>query len=353
MIARHWLGFSLVLLCLLHTSEASPGDAHPVYRSCVTVCERDGCIGKTCFADCNYSSHGASHDSPWYTQEPLYQRWKQWGCESECRFLHACQRRRESKTRLWSTQIPWKMALQACLRHSACIFIDMSFFLQEVASVVFSALNLYAHIHGWLSLIILLYYKLPLRYDKKTYYEYTPLWHIYGLLSCNSWFWSIIFHSRDVALTEKLDYSSVVALIGYSLILSILRSFNIKEEASRVMVAAPLLAFITTHILYLNFYQMDYGWNIIVCVAMGIVQLLTWAIWAGVSRHPSRWKVWVPVIGGGLAMLLEIYDFPPYKGYFDAHSIWHATTIPLTYVWWSFIRDDAELATSYLLKKSK
>ncbi|KAF3606133.1 hypothetical protein DY000_02049209 [Brassica cretica] len=32
----------------------------------------------------------------------------------------------------------------------------------------------------------------------------------------------------------------------------------------------------------------------------------------------------------GLAMLLEIYDFSPYGGYFDAHSIWHLATVPLT-----------------------
>lgn len=64
---------------------------------------------------------------------------------------------------------------------------------------------------------------------------------------------------RDVDLTERLDYSSAVALLGFSLILSILRSFNIRDEASRVMVAAPLSAFIITHILYLNNYQMDYG----------------------------------------------------------------------------------------------
>uniref|UniRef100_A0A0D3BDN5 Post-GPI attachment to proteins factor 3 n=1 Tax=Brassica oleracea var. oleracea TaxID=109376 RepID=A0A0D3BDN5_BRAOL len=54
-----------------------------------------------------------------------------------------------------------------------------------------------------------------------------------------------------------------------------------------------------------------------------------------------------------LAMLLEIYDFPPYGGYFDAHSIWHLATVPLTILWWSFIRDDAEFRTSSLLKKSK
>ena len=60
-------------------------------------------------------------------------------------------------------------------------------------------------------------------------------------------------------LTEKLDYSSAVALLGYSLILAILRSFNVRNEAARVMVTAPLLAFVTTHILYLNFYTLDYG----------------------------------------------------------------------------------------------
>lgn len=64
---------------------------------------------------------------------------------------------------------------------------------------------------------------------------------------------------RDVDLTKKLDYSSGVALLGYSLILAIVRTFNVKDEAGRIMVAAPLIAFVTTHILYLNFYQLDYG----------------------------------------------------------------------------------------------
>ncbi|CAN6830590.1 unnamed protein product [Brassica oleracea] len=99
------------------------------------------------------------------------------------------------------------------------------------------------------------------------------------------------------------------------------------------------------------------GWNIIVCVAMGVAQLFLWARWAAVSRHPSNWKMWVVVIASGLAMLLEIYwyqyDFPPYGGYFDAHSIWHLATVPLTILWWSFIRDYAEFRTSSLLKKSK
>ncbi|KAL0660920.1 hypothetical protein Bca4012_097757 [Brassica carinata] len=154
--------------------------------------------------------------------------------------------------------------------------------------ITFSVLSLAMHFHGWLSFFITLYYK-------------------------------------DVDITKRLDYSSAIAVLGFSLIVSILRTFDVRVEAARVMVSAPVLALVTTHVLYINFYKLDYGWNMIVCVAMGV----------------------------GLAMLLEIYDFPPYGGYFDAHSIWHLATVPLTILWWNFIRDDAEFRTSSLLKKSK
>lgn len=95
------------------------------------------------------------------------------------------------------------------------------------------------------------------------------------------------------------------------------------------------------------------GLNMKVCLAMGVAQLLIWAIWAGVTRHPSRWKLWLVVVGEGLAMLLQIYDFPPYRGFVDAHALYHAANIPLTYLWWSFIRDDSEFRTTALLKKPK
>lgn len=90
-----------------------------------------------------------------------------------------------------------------------------------------------------------------------------------------------------------------------------------------------------------------------VCVSMGVAQLLIWGIWGGISHHPSRVKLWFVIVLGALAMLLEIYDFPPYQGFIDAHAVWHATTIPLTYMWWSFIKDDAQLRTSFLLNKVK
>ncbi|CAF1920650.1 unnamed protein product [Brassica oleracea] len=185
---------------------------------------------------------------------------------------------------------------------------------QDPASVTFSVLSLAMHFHGWLSFFITLYYK-------------------------------------DVDFTKRLDYSSAIAILGFSLIVSILRTFDVRVEAARVMVSTPVLALVTTHVLYINFYKLDYGWNMIVCVAMGVAQLFLLARWA--AWHPSNWKLWVVVIASGLAILLEIYDFPPYGGYFDAHSIWHLATVPLTILWWSFIRDDAEFRTFSLFKKSK
>ncbi|AQK81259.1 hypothetical protein ZEAMMB73_Zm00001d036530 [Zea mays] len=75
---------------------------------------------------------------------------------------------------------------------------------KEPLSAALSALTLVVQFNGWLSFFLLLYYKLPLRPEThKTYYEYTGLWHIYGLLAMNSWFWSAIYHSCDTIWTEK------------------------------------------------------------------------------------------------------------------------------------------------------
>ncbi|XP_010249649.1 PREDICTED: post-GPI attachment to proteins factor 3-like isoform X2 [Nelumbo nucifera] len=337
----HLVAFLVALSCFLGVLNASAGDVDPQYRTCVDQCKKSGCIGDACFASCNSSSGGISITGQWSMKEPLYLRWKQWDCQSDCRYHCMVEREKEREV----------LGARPVKYHGKWPFRRI-FGIQEPVSVVFSFFNLAMHFHGWLSFLILLYYKLPLRsQSRKTYYEYTGLWHIYGFLAMNSWFWSAVFHSRDVDLTEKLDYSSAVALLGYTLILAILRTFNVRAEAARVMVSAPLIAFVTTHILYLNFYKLDYGLNMKVCVSMGVVQLLLWAVWAGLTHHPSRWKLWVVVVGGGLAMLLEIYDFPPYKGFVDAHALWHATTIPLTNLWWSFIKDDAKFRTMNLVKK--
>lgn len=341
MLDRYSIAFLLIFSWHVVGLNASAGDANPRYRDCVKQCEGTGCAGQRCSAKCKFSGDDLTH-GPWYKQEPLYLQWKKWDCQSDCRYFCMVDIEKEKEL---NNGAPVKY-------HGKWPFRRI-YGMQEPASVAFSVLNLLAHFHGWVSFFILLHHKMPLKEGMKPYYEYVSLWHAYALLSMNSWFWSAVFHSRDVDLTEKLDYSSAVALLGYSLILAILRSFNVRDEATRVMISAPLIAFVTTHILFINFYKLDYGWNMKVCVGMAVTQLIIWAVWGVISRHPSRWKLWLVVFAGGLAMLLELYDFPPYQGLVDAHALWHATTIPLTYIWWSFIRDDAEFRTSNVVKKAK
>ncbi|CAL9124976.1 unnamed protein product [Musa textilis] len=340
---RCWLLVIFLFGCFFGATDASEGDADPLYRVCIEQCEKMGSVGDISIQHCQFLSDGVLADSPWYMQEPLYVQWKQWNCRSDCQYF--CMMRREKEREALGLR-PVKYYGKWPFKRSSV--------LQEPVSAVLSALTLVVQFNGWLSFFLLSYYKLPLRpHSGRTYYEYTCLWHIYGLLSMNAWFWGAIYHTRCFDLTEKLDHLSSVALIGFALILAVLRTFNVKTEASRVMIAAPLLAFLTTHILYLNFYELDHELNMKVCVAMGIGQVLLWSVWAGVTRHPSRFKIWAVVIGGAMAIFLELYDFPPHKGYVDSHALWHATNIPLAYLWWSFVYEDVEFRTSAITKKAR
>jgi hypothetical protein len=77
------------------------------------------------------------------------------------------------------------------------ISIKLSFCCQEPLSAALSVVNLLMHFTGLFSFYLLVKYKLPLRpQTRRTYYEYTSLWHIYAILSMNSWFWSTVFHTR-------------------------------------------------------------------------------------------------------------------------------------------------------------
>ncbi|KAK9698983.1 hypothetical protein RND81_08G145400 [Saponaria officinalis] len=335
----HFLLPTLLFLGSGFHAHATAGDSDPIYMTCVEKCKKTGCIQEQCFNSCNVS---LSAEAPWYFQEPLYIRWKEWDCLDECRYH--CMVLREAERE--------KRDDQPVKYHGKWPFRRV-FGIQEPVSVAVSMLNLALIFHGWLSFFILLHYKLPMKPSGKTYYEYTGLWHVYAILSMNSWFWSVVFHSRYLELTEKLYYSSTLAFLGFILMISVIRALNITTEAARVMVAAPVIAFVTTHILFLNVVQFDYEWNLGVVAVLATTQLVFWTIYGIRSCQPSRWKLWFSLLGSALAMLLEIIDFPPYKGFIDSHASWQATSIPITYIWWSFIKDDAEYTTAILTKKAK
>lgn len=62
-------------------------------------CEKTGCVGTRCFQHCKFSSDGKPIDGPWYMHEPLYLRWKQWDCRTDCRY-YCMLSREEERTKL-------------------------------------------------------------------------------------------------------------------------------------------------------------------------------------------------------------------------------------------------------------
>eukprot|EP00271_Cylindrocystis_brebissonii_P003761 TRINITY_DN15017_c0_g1_i1.p1 TRINITY_DN15017_c0_g1~~TRINITY_DN15017_c0_g1_i1.p1 ORF type:complete len:376 (+),score=50.83 TRINITY_DN15017_c0_g1_i1:252-1379(+) len=340
----------LTVSCLPTICNASEGDRAEGFIACVSNCTSDAC------SDDSLCSSATSPGAPRCTNasagnsDPLaffLGGWKEWDCFTECRY----QCMKEIEAQRASEGLP-------PVKYFGKWPFDRHWGMQEPASVGLSLLNLLATLYGLVTFMRVVYWQLPRRAPAVAgkgamgppYYEYGALWVVYAVVATHAWFRSAVFHIRDTPSTEALDYSSAIALLGTALIVAVIRTASLRLEAARVMVAAPLIAFTATHILFLNFYQFDYGFNMKVCLVMGAAQLLLWLLWAIFSpNHPKRLKVIFTVLATVLALGFEVYDFPPMWGVFDAHALWHATTVPITMSWWSFVVEDARWRTKVLM----
>jgi hypothetical protein len=50
------------------------------------------------------------------------------------------------------------------------------------------------------------------------------VWLVYGATCVNAWFWSTVFHTRDIAFTEMMDYFCAFSIVLFSLLAFLLRS---------------------------------------------------------------------------------------------------------------------------------
>ena len=207
--------------------------------------------------------------------------------------------------------------------------------MQEPASVLFSLFNFLAHSWG----LSKIKDSIPPRYSLRKYY----LW--FGYFGLASWAFSMIFHTRDFAITEKLDYFAAGASVMYGLYYTPIRIFRLDRPDSMngktdtVLRSWTLLccAAYASHIFYLSFIHFDYTYNMAANVVIGIVQNVLWT-WFSITRFRKvgrLWAAWPGLIVAWiiLAMSLELFDFPPWWGMVDAHALWHLGTVGPT-VWW-------------------
>ena len=212
--------------------------------------------------------------------------------------------------------------------------------MQELLSVVFSVANLAVHAHNVCKLRKRCRSAAPATQP----YVLLTLWIVYAVGSVNAWWWSAVFHARDTYVTERFDYLSADVSILLGLYVSLVRTLGLKSMRSRFSLAILLLTAAGMHFYHMLKVKFDYGLNVMLCAAVGILQQLMWCIWALKQDHPQKQRLFLFVVLINGALCLEILDFPPVMGLLDAHALWHLCTIPLTYMWYAFAFADVEWA---------
>lgn len=169
-------------------------------------------------------------------------------------------------------------------------------------------------------------------------------WHIFGGIAMNAWVWSIVFHTRDIELTELLDYTFAFSMVLATLWVTILRIFHKNSLSFKVIVSLVAIFYFLNHFAYLTAKKFDYMYNMKANIVTGIISSVIWIIWYFVNRKKKKyaWKIVLFVILTFASLLLELKDFPPIFWAFDAHSLWHLSTVPLTVLFYSFVIDDCQ-----------
>lgn len=402
----------LLLLAAAGTATASQGDRSPEYNNCVNSCNLDSCLVPPTWDD------GVAH----YTRLPLVLRLTRWSCLDDCKY-HCTHRvtneahervthiREESKGEVeaQASVEGWSRAEQrrrvdeivrlklAALRpvqkemvqyHGKWVFIRL-FGAQEPLSVLFSLANFSIH----LSALDTLRKQVPDAFPLKLIYI------LHALLSCFAWLCSAVFHARDKALTERLDYFSAGAVVLGGLFYTVCRLWRFAPGSMAFKVLARTFGVLYgLHVLYLSFGRFDYGYNMKINIFVGLLHSLLWltytvrpalfsqtAIGEGamgrfraVTHSSSSSASHIHSNGGSppvpvstpvpvppsssrkgrrqlqkilaflwLASCLELFDFPPIWRALDAHALWHAATVPLAGMWYSWLIEDArECVTS-------
>ncbi|KAK4220083.1 Per1-like-domain-containing protein [Rhypophila decipiens] len=300
---------ALIIALFVAPASASYGDRLPEFKECVQICERENC----------------GPDAEHHTPIPLHHQLLLWTCPQECDYT--CQhiitaRRQSANPPLPTVQFHGKWPFHRFLG------------IQEPFSVLFSLGNFLAHYDGLYNKILP---NMPASYSLRPYYV------MLAYVGMITWFFSMLFHTRDFVATEQLDYFAAGASVLYGMYYTPIRVFRLDRNTPRrrsVLRAWTTLcvALYIAHVAYLKLWDWDYGYNMAANVACGLVQNVLWS-WFSYDRYRKNrrmWAVWPGLVVAWVlcAMSLELLDFPPLWGCVDAHSLWHFGTIAPAVLWY-------------------
>ncbi|KAG6809973.1 hypothetical protein H0H92_013844 [Tricholoma furcatifolium] len=192
---------------------------------------------------------------------------------------------------------------------------------------------------------------------------------MWSYTSINAWIWSSVFHTRDLPITEKMDYFSAALAILYALYYTVIRLYHLYPRQTRLTIPnlsestglayklwtfACVVAYVA-HVSYLSILpRFDYTYNMVFNLLVGLTHNALWLLYAlpisVFRRFPSQPKSYRPdyvykaavfVVLTTAATGLELFDFPPWGRVIDAHALWHLSTAPIALFWYDFLVEDS------------
>jgi len=143
--------------------------------------------------------------------------------------------------------------------------------------------------------------------------------------------------------TERMDYFCAFSVVSYSLAAFFLRLLGTDWNWRAISAAFACASVFVRHVYHMGFVKFDYGYNMLVCVSVGLVNSVCWLAWCAwhwkTRRKAAPWAA-LSVLAALFTTVLELLDFPPIMWTFDSHALWHASTAPIHFSWYTFAIQD-------------
>lgn len=392
MIAVEW-AFSMKMMTFLWSClhlcvivDSSNGDYDPKFRRCVWHCfDKQSCAGKDQDSEETLAEHLKDRLFNGTGLGPIYTAWYRYShltcaehCMADCAYS------------ITQERISGDLPIYKYFGHWS---FHRYFGLEEPASVVFSLGNAVPHI-----LRIYRQYRQPFSYSRcrvNTYkagisgagrrggegstskcnmdegsYFLSDWAAFYPWVALIAWISSAVYHSKRTKETELLDLSTALILLWYGLAITTRRLAGPYSKSAyiKIIFAFSGLA-LAWRLSAMAAGKVPFQTHMFTAISIVILSVSLWIVWFFTSRdqfdsdpashrfllvhlfdYAGSWsnkrRMAFFQVGFIASSMLELFDFPPLRGIYDAHSLWHACTIPLGFIWYDFIDEDR----AYMLK---
>lgn len=182
----------------------------------------------------------------------------------------------------------------------------------------------------------------------------------YSMIACICWLSSATYHSKKTFHTTQLDLITALGFIAFGLFMALRRIVGNSVRGVYIWALFSLMvAGWACRAYFMMLGLVSFGSHMSVSISIVVVTTILWLLWIlhaqflsphreglGVKYLCLLCQVWLIC-----ASALEVFDFPPYFGVFDAHSLWHAATVPLGFLWYHFWELDKPNRCTDLVKK--